>query len=137
MLESSGPRLGRLTSSVRQHTVSSPQYPCPSCGFLVFEEPVGSYDICGLCGWEDDPVQLASPGLRGGANGGSLKDYQDDALKEYPESITHFGEYVRAPGWRPLRSEECSVSTPGDGTGIGYFHAAVKADPSYYWLSNA
>ncbi|UOX88817.1 hypothetical protein MUY14_45345 [Amycolatopsis sp. FBCC-B4732] len=33
-------------------------YPCPCCGHLAFGEPPGSYGICGVCFWEDDPVQL-------------------------------------------------------------------------------
>lgn len=43
-------------------------FPCPSCRFLVFGEPPGSYEICDLCGWEDDHVQLANPAMGGGAN---------------------------------------------------------------------
>jgi len=114
-----------------------PKHPCPSCGFLVFDEPVGSYDICPLCGWEDDPVQLAQPGLHGGANGGSLKDYQDDAIREHPIDQTQYREYVRDPTWRPLLPSECLESSPETGTGINYFHAAVSANPPYYWLAHA
>jgi len=35
-------------------------YPCPCCGYLVFTEPPGSYDICSICFWEDDPVHSSS-----------------------------------------------------------------------------
>ncbi|MBO0846033.1 MAG: hypothetical protein J2P22_11530 [Nocardioides sp.] len=34
------------------------EYPCPCCGYLVFDEEPGSYDICAVCGWEDDLSQL-------------------------------------------------------------------------------
>lgn len=109
-------------------------YPCPSCGFLIFEDPPGNYDICSLCGWEDDAVQLASPGLRGGANGGSLKEYQDAALREYPAEVTEVGGRVRDPKWRPLRPEECVPPESGNGTGVAYFHAVLSAAPEYYWI---
>jgi hypothetical protein len=47
-------------------------FPCPSCGFEVFSEPPGSFEICEICGWEDDHVQLRFPALAGGANKLSL-----------------------------------------------------------------
>jgi hypothetical protein len=49
------------------------KYPCPCCGFLTFdEEPIGTYQICPVCYWEDDPVQFADPSYTGGANRVSL-----------------------------------------------------------------
>lgn len=36
-------------------------YPCPCCGHLVHEAPPGSFQICPVCGWEDDLVQLRWP----------------------------------------------------------------------------
>jgi hypothetical protein len=32
----------------------------------------GNYEICAVCGWEDDPVQSADPDFAGGANSLSL-----------------------------------------------------------------
>src|SRR5436190_23116503 len=43
-------------------------YPCPVCGYLVFDEPPGSYAICPICFWEDDAIQLGFPLMGGGAN---------------------------------------------------------------------
>jgi hypothetical protein len=34
------------------------KYPCPCCGYLMFYEGPGSYDICKICFWEDDLSQL-------------------------------------------------------------------------------
>ena len=34
------------------------KYPCPCCGYLVFDESPGSYQICPICFWEDDLSQL-------------------------------------------------------------------------------
>lgn len=51
-------------------------YTCPCCGHLVFDEPPGSFSICGVCFWEDDYVQLSSPDYPGGANRPSLVESQ-------------------------------------------------------------
>lgn len=32
------------------------KYPCPVCGTLCLSEEIGSFDICPVCGWEDDYV---------------------------------------------------------------------------------
>jgi hypothetical protein len=50
-------------------TESTDHFPCPCCGFYTLsEKPPGTYEICGLCGWEDDRVQNEDPFYRGGAN---------------------------------------------------------------------
>ncbi len=113
------------------------RFPCPSCGFLVFTEGLGSYEICSMCGWEDDPVQSDNPGLRGGANGGSLKEYQDSALEEYPNHIREAEGFIRAADWRPLTPTECEVDNTGIGTGVKYFHESIKTPCRYYWRSDA
>ena len=46
---------------------------CPVCGKYEFEEYC-SYDICEVCGWEDDAVQEKYPDLKGGANRMSLNE---------------------------------------------------------------
>ena len=53
-------------------------FPCPSCGFLVFGDLPGTYEICEICGWEDDPVQLRHPLMAGGANNLSLVQSQEE-----------------------------------------------------------
>lgn len=106
-------------------------YTCPSCGFLVFSEPE-CWEICGMCGWEDDPVQASMPGLKGGANGGSLKQYQDEALKDYPVTIKAADDAIRDPGWRPLKDDEC-IAEQGKGSGIEYFDEACNVEFEYYW----
>jgi hypothetical protein len=111
-------------------------YPCPACGFLVFGEPAGSYAICNICGWEDDHVQLRYPGLSGGANKSSLYVHQQGVLARLPLSSGAVEGCSRAPGWRPLRTEE--VLVPGAPTsGIGYFNSAAEESPPYYWLADS
>ncbi len=50
---------------------------CPCCGKSIVEE----YDICEVCGWENDPIQRSKPDFAGGANRMSLIDAQQ-AYKE-------------------------------------------------------
>ena len=109
-------------------------YPCPACGFLAFGEPPGSYEICSVCGWEDDHVQLRFPGMAGGANKASLFMHQLAAVSRFPLSCKTAGSFLRASGWRPLYASEAHVQgTPS--SGIAYFHAASTDDtPQYYWL---
>jgi hypothetical protein len=47
---------------------------CACCGFATL--PADSmFEICPLCGWEDDDVQNADPDYAGGANELSLNEY--------------------------------------------------------------
>lgn len=56
-------------------------YPCPCCGYKTFDqEPNGSHEICAVCFWEDDPVQLADPDFADGANPMSLRQAQKNFL---------------------------------------------------------
>ena len=59
-------------------------YLCPVCGKYTFEE-ADSFDICEVCGWEDDLIQLENPDDYIGANEMSLNNYR----KAYES------------GWRP------------------------------------
>lgn len=108
------------------------EFPCPSCGFLVFAESIGSYDICPVCDWEDDPVQLRFPTMAGGANGGSLAEYQSQILVEIPVTVREQDGFRRAADWRPLEAGDCD-STGALGSGIAYFVAAADENPPYYW----
>ncbi|MBO6518428.1 MAG: hypothetical protein JJ900_16205 [Rhodospirillales bacterium] len=51
--------------------------PCSCCGYLTLSGPGhDTYEICPVCGWEDDPVQHEDPHYAGGANDESLRDAQ-------------------------------------------------------------
>ena len=55
------------------------EYPCPCCGQLTLEEkPPGTYLICRVCHWEDDPVQFDDPSYTGGANRVSLEQAREN-----------------------------------------------------------
>lgn len=47
------------------------KHTCPCCGQRTLHGS-GSYEVCPVCHWEDDPSQSADPTLTGGANTLSL-----------------------------------------------------------------
>lgn len=108
------------------------KYPCPCCGFTVFDQEPGSYDMCPVCEWEDDEVQLRHPGMTGGANGYSLWQEQQRILKHYPPEVREAKGYVRDRRWRPLMPDEL-VTEGAPETGRGYFEALGNGPVSYYW----
>jgi hypothetical protein len=76
-------------------------HPCPCCGYLTLEEPPpGTYDICKVCFWEDDPVQFRDPDSAGGANAVSL----NQARRNYAEHRVSEPRFKR--NVRPPRPEE-------------------------------
>lgn len=91
--------------------MAEPTFPCPCCGYLMFGEGPGSDDICEICYWEDDIVQLRDPHFAGGANVLSLlesqRNFADFGAVEQrlrgnvrpPKPTEH-----RDPGWRPVDS---------------------------------
>src|SRR5947199_5373859 len=86
---------------------------CPGCGFCTIgEDFYGSYEICEVCGWEDDAVQLANPCSGGGANKESLAECQRRSSTWSKEQM---GRYERDPHWRPLTDAE-----------IAYFASVAK-----------
>jgi uncharacterized protein YjiS (DUF1127 family) len=52
------------------------RYTCPCCGYMTFGNWPGSYEICRICFWEDDPVQILDPWFEGGANKPALSQAQ-------------------------------------------------------------
>jgi len=98
----------QVKRGVRLHMVSDKQateYPCPGCGYLVFDEPPGSYAICPICFWEDDHVQLRFPTLEGGANKLSLIQSQKNFV-EFGACEKRFQRDVRKPKKTDLRDPE-------------------------------
>lgn len=58
-------------------------FKCPVCGKYTFQSGPGSYEICPVCGWEDDKAQYKDPTLKGGANKLSLKEYKEQYEKNH------------------------------------------------------
>ncbi|UOE21436.1 hypothetical protein NI17_010160 [Thermobifida halotolerans] len=85
------------------------KFPCPCCGYKVYSEGPGSHEICPICLWEDDLVQLRWPCFVGGANGVSLVEAQKNFL-EFGACKENLVKFTRKPveyectafGWRPI-----------------------------------
>lgn len=57
------------------------KYTCPCCWYKTLEEePPGTYEICNICFWEEDPVQFKEPDYEGGANEVSLRQAQENFI---------------------------------------------------------
>lgn len=59
------------------------KYRCPCCGnFTLSEQPPGTYEICPICGWEDDEVQFYDMDYAGGANELSLNQAKQRFIQQ-------------------------------------------------------
>lgn len=110
-------------------------YPCPCCGHLAFAEPPGSYEICSICFWEDDLVQLRWPDWSGGANRPSLRESQLNVVR-FGAMEQRFVGKVQAPGaddrvddgWRLI--DERDLFEP---RGVAERPWPVDATELYWW----
>jgi Cysteine-rich CPCC len=85
-------------------------YTCPCCGYKTLsEKPPGTYEICKICFWEDDPIQYDKPEHEGGANKVSLRKAQknfiefgacDEEAKKHVKKLTINIE--KDDTWKPL-----------------------------------
>lgn len=70
------------------------------------EEPPGTYEICEVCGWEDDVVQYNDPLKRGGANKLSLQEAKQQYSNKNLEfkSVKEWFEfsYIKKQSSQPL-----------------------------------
>ncbi len=51
-------------------------FTCPCCEQLTLESE-GHFEICAVCGWEDDNIQRDDPDYWGGANSMSLNQAKE------------------------------------------------------------
>jgi hypothetical protein len=105
------------------------RYPCPCCGYLTYSEPPGSYEICSVCGWEDDLSQLRFATAGGGANDRSLLEAQQVTMaSDLSDNIVG---YVRDLEWRPIDVGTDAVEESEPGHDYGSTYAA--SETYYYW----
>ena len=115
-------------------------YTCACCGYKTLSDTPGSYDICHICFWEDDQVQLLDPWFAGGANKPSLAEAQanfarfgacDEHGRQFVEGIS--AEDEKDPEWRPvIEKDRPSVKTPRDISHDDW----NNLDVWYYWRKN-
>lgn len=119
---------GGSVQIVEQWSERPVRYPCPSCGFLVFDEEPGSYATCPVCGWEDDLSQLRFV-TRGGASA-PLIDYQ----LSHRRSIDAVS-FDRDLAWRLLDRTIDSIEEPVPGVDYGRTYADDRT-VYYYWRAS-
>ena len=115
------------------------RYPCPCCGYLVFDQGPGSYDICPICFWEDDAVQLEFATSGGGANKVSLLDGQRNVAALGACENAAVG-HVRPPSkedqreaaWRPI---DLARDRFDDWSNRAAQRAPEHDERLYYWRS--
>ena len=56
---------------------------CPVCKKFIFEEE-NDFEICDICGWENDGVQHSKPDYSGGANVMSVNQAREAYLQGKP-----------------------------------------------------
>ena len=72
-------------------------YKCECCGnYTLLEESCGTDNICPVCYWQDDYVQLHNPAFAGGANKESLNQAREN-YKVFGVCSKEYTKYVRNP----------------------------------------
>ncbi|MCA6362750.1 MAG: hydrolase [Bacteroidetes bacterium] len=80
------------------------KYPCPCCRHNTLPEKAGgTYFICPVCFWEDDPLQHQNRELSGGANRVSLNEAQKN-YEEFGACEKAMIIHVRSPLKSELRA---------------------------------
>ena len=118
--------------------MSNSNYPSPCCGYLVFDEPPGSYDICPICFWEDDLSQLRFPTTTG-ANHVSLIEAQENYARDgvcewrlHPHVRPPKESDVCDPDWRPIDESKDNIEKPVFGVDEGETYPE-DGTRLYYW----
>ena len=113
--------------------------PCPCCGYLVFDELPGSDEICPICFWEDDVVQLEFALNGGGANKVSLVEGQRNFASFGAcerEMVTNVrspsARDRRDPDWRPIDPDRDYFD---DWRDPNRRRAPRQNETLYYWRS--
>jgi len=97
----------KSTNRCKMENNSFGKYKCACCGhFTLDEKPENTFQICAICFWEDDGVQLHNPDYEGGANTVSLNQAKAN-FKKLGASEVCFLKSVRPP-------TENEIDSPGN-----------------------
>jgi uncharacterized protein (DUF983 family) len=111
------------------------EFPCPACGNLMIGA-IDMWEICDVCGWEDDPVQKAYPDYPVGANEVSLNEAKANyALCGFAEPGRHKKEIqalINAGKLKPKFDYDCEVC---GGKMPGYLNRWEDC-PTCGWFAN-
>ena len=122
------------------------KYTCPACGYLSFDEPPGSDEICHICFWHDDITQLRFP-IEGGANHTSLVRAQEN-YEEYGAVEKRLMAHTKKPdntdekdkAWRKIDfTHDQFDALPSGKNYLDRFRDIDYPEDSthlYYWSSN-
>ena len=127
-----------IATNTTLNTMNSTLYPCPCCGFLVFNGHPGTYEFCPVCAWQETVVQLRFAMFPGGPNKSNLVEAQA-IYSEY--GTTKRGRQPRAPSsagferdenWRPIDLTIDNIEL----TTTGKHGKDLPKDRTllYYWL---
>jgi hypothetical protein len=116
-------------------------YTCPCCGYRTLGDLPGSYDICHVCFWEDDQVQILDPWFAGGANKPSLVEAQNN-FERFGACDEHGKQFVKgvSPGdekdskWRPATDRDRAFVKAPHNINDDEWN---NLNAWYYWLNNA
>ncbi len=115
-------------------------YPCPCCGYQVFDNAPGNHEVCPVCGWEDDLAQLRFPRMVGSANAVSLesaqRNYADYGVAERRNRGTTrkpLENEVRDKGWRILDAARDNIEEPQRGIPYADSYPLTDTTVLYYW----
>jgi len=115
-------------------------YPCPCCGYLVFKEEPGSYDICPYCFWEDDLSQLRFVTTYGANNVNLIeaqKNYKEFGVCEKKfinDVVKPNRNSIKDPIWRQINLEIDHIEEPIPGKDYGNSYPNDRT-VLYYWKS--
>lgn len=68
-------------------------YKCSCCEYLTLSEK-GEYDICRLCGWEDDGTLPSENEKYSSVNACTLQESKDKFLKSFKEKTIIFDKAI-------------------------------------------
>ncbi len=117
------------------------KHPCPVCGKFQFPDEF-SFEVCPVCGWEDDAIQEENPDEEACANALSLNEHRRRYREGWlPKWILNVGEETERleedgtepktqPGLEETGGRECSRRGPDrtDGRREGTLVAMVRPE---------
>ncbi|MCB1733885.1 MAG: hydrolase [Gammaproteobacteria bacterium] len=118
------------------------RFPCPCCGYRVFQYQPGSSERCPICAWEDDLAQLRFPLMAGSSNPQSLHEAQQTyeqigacSMSRQADTREPLGER-RDEEWRRLRPDIDNIERPQRGMKYADTYPLEDTTVLYYWRAS-